>query len=259
MRQRPFGLDSRQRCFGLDSNWLLVNVTLCYLQDIKLLAAAPTMEEMMNIHIALVRVGVALSVAMLASCTDSKPIVLPDTHVTRDRQIVEQRLDQPTVDVRRVDLPTKLDHPKGDLPAKVDVSTKVDLPAKGDLPKVDKAKDVIAPKDATHLSLSVAEQWYQGSTTCGSAQLIAKSYYGTIQVQLLQIPAAQVQGTCSGHKAEISISSAVIQIGITGNTSSACWTACWDFTFTIAPIAPGTYQINYLNLSTSVQVYSYSG
>lgn len=185
-------------------------------------------------------VGLALSIAVgLAGCSDSKPVILPDTRVIDQRNAGEPRLGdlQPKIDVRRVDLPA------------------VDVPT-----TVDRSKDLVGPKDLTkHLTLTVTDKWYQGGTTCGTPSMDAKVYGPTIDIKLLQIPAAQVQGTCTGHKAEVNITPGLIDLNITGNTGSACWTACWDLSFVIAPVPPGSYQIKYLNLSASVQVSPYSG
>jgi hypothetical protein len=99
---------------------------------------------------------------------------------------------------------------------------------------------------------TVSDTWYSGSHTCGAASLkLAKSSTG-LDVQLLQIPASQVQGTCTGHSATVTRSGSDLLVSLSGNTSSSCWTACWDLSFTIVGLPAGTYQVGFLGLTGSI-------
>jgi hypothetical protein len=180
-----------------------------------------------------------MSLALLgAACSESTPTTLvADTRVDSTR-VADGRADQ-----RRPDLPAPQPERARDI--RVEAPVVVDLPGKLDATAM--------------LSPVVSEKWYQGGTSCGAAQMEVKAYGPTLDVKLLQIPVGQVEGTCSGHKAIVAVGGGTIQIEIKGNTGSACWTACWDFSFVIAPLPPGTYVVKYLGFTSAATISSYSG
>ncbi|MBW2732984.1 MAG: hypothetical protein JRH20_11380 [Deltaproteobacteria bacterium] len=98
------------------------------------------------------------------------------------------------------------------------------------------------------------EEWYQGGTTCEDASMKVTASKGTITVTLNQIPSSDVPGTCGGHTAAVTHTGTTLELSVDKTGSGACWTACWDFTVSLAPVAPGTYTVKYLSFSGTVTV-----
>jgi hypothetical protein len=109
--------------------------------------------------------------------------------------------------------------------------------------------------DASPVGATVTdEKWYQGSQTCKPASIQLTGQPGKVLAQLRQVPAVDVQGTCIGHAASVALSGSTLQIDISGNTTSACWTACWDLEVEINGVPSGTYTVSYKSLNGSVTV-----
>lgn len=102
-------------------------------------------------------------------------------------------------------------------------------------------------------TLPVKETWYAGGTSCGTAQLAVKPNGPVIDVQLLQIPVAQVPGTCTGHEAKVTVTGSTVLIEIVKTGGSACFTACWDFLVSV-PLPAGDYVVQYLGFCQPVTV-----
>jgi len=49
-------------------------------------------------------------------------------------------------------------------------------------------------------------------------------------------------------------SGTTLTVGISGNTGSTCFTACWDLKFVISGLAPGIYTVTYLTYTDVVTV-----
>jgi hypothetical protein len=109
--------------------------------------------------------------------------------------------------------------------------------------------------DGAVSTIAVKEQWYGGGTACNAAQLaVTPMVTGTgINVQLLQIPFAQVPGTCTGHQAKVAVNGSTVLIEIESTGGSACFTACWDLTFSV-PLPSGSYVVKYLGFCQPVTI-----
>jgi len=127
-------------------------------------------------------------------------------------------------------------------------------------------EDVVVPDEGTgeddggaRPSASMTDEtWYEGSVSCATPSIAAVSpSMGVVVVTLLQIPADEIQGSCTGHwvanESEM-IAGPDILIILDGPMGSTCWTACWDFEITIRGVPPGSYTVSLVGMSLSAAV-----
>ena len=132
-----------------------------------------------------------------------------------------------------------------------------DLPDGDDQAEAD--ADAASEDGATGPAASVTDEtWYEGSVSCSTPSIAATSpFVGVVVITLSQIPADEIQGTCTGHwvanESEM-IAGPDILIILDGPMGSTCRTACWDFEITITGVPPGTYSVSLVGMSLSATV-----